>query len=116
MRHAGNGGHLPDDPFFDPRLGFVSTPATDIFSLGTLLFIILGGHLPFRAGFKGQPVANWRAYEEYVNKRLKAGQFPDVAGLIGRIVIWKCWHHKEDFGFKAILFVAFRVDKHVSER
>jgi serine/threonine protein kinase len=96
-----NGGHLPDDPFFDPRLGLVTTPATDIFSLGTLLFIILVGHLLFGIGFKGQPFANWRAYEDCVNERFKAGQFPDVAGLIGGNVIKKCWHHKEDFGFKA---------------
>ncbi|KAF2105676.1 kinase-like domain-containing protein [Lophiotrema nucula] len=95
-----NGGHLPDDPFFDPRLGFVSTPATDIFSLGTLLFVILTGHLPFGTGLKGEPFTNWRAYEEHVNERFEAGEFPEVAGLTGGNVIWRCWHHKEDFGFK----------------
>ena len=27
-----DGGHLPDTPFFDPRMKWESTPATDIFS------------------------------------------------------------------------------------
>ncbi|KAF1951658.1 hypothetical protein CC80DRAFT_394763, partial [Byssothecium circinans] len=86
-----NGGHLPDDPFFNLRLGFVSTPATNIFSLGTLLFVILTGHLPFGTGLKGEPFTNWRGYEEHVNKRFEAGELPDMAGLTGGNVIWKCW-------------------------
>jgi serine/threonine protein kinase len=94
------GGHLPDDPFFDPRLGFVSTPATDIFGLGSLLFVILTGNLPFGTGLKGAPFKDLQSYEAYVNNCFGAGQFPVVDGLTGGEVIRRCWHHNEDFGFK----------------
>jgi serine/threonine protein kinase len=39
-----DGGHLPDANFFDPTQEYVSTPATDIFSLGSIFYNILTGH------------------------------------------------------------------------
>ncbi|KAH8723528.1 kinase-like domain-containing protein, partial [Phaeosphaeriaceae sp. PMI808] len=72
-----NGGYLPGGP----RLGFVSTLATDIFSLGSMLFIILTGYLPFTTGLDGEPFTNRRFYKEYVNESFKAGEFPVVTGL-----------------------------------
>ncbi|ETS84061.1 hypothetical protein PFICI_05937 [Pestalotiopsis fici W106-1] len=42
-----DGGHLPDTPFFDPRLRWLSTQATDIFSLGSISILLRWdtGHL-----------------------------------------------------------------------
>jgi hypothetical protein len=39
-------------------------------------------------------------YEEHVNECFEAVEVPDVARLMSGNVIWRCWHHKEDFGFK----------------
>jgi len=95
-----NGGHFPDDPFFDPRLGLVSTLATDIFSLGSMLFVVLTGNLPFGTGLKGEPFDDLQSYEVHVNECFKRGGFPVVAGLTGGDIIRRCWHHDEDSGFK----------------
>ncbi|KAJ2899199.1 kinase [Zalerion maritima] len=43
-----DGGHLPDAPFFDPRMKWESTPATDIFSLGSVFYTIQTGYWPYR--------------------------------------------------------------------
>nr|KMM68416.1 hypothetical protein CPAG_04743 [Coccidioides posadasii RMSCC 3488] len=49
-----DGGHLPDSGFFDPRKPWVSTKATDIFSLGSVLYTIMTGHWPYKcAGLFG---------------------------------------------------------------
>ena len=41
-------GHLPDPGFFDPTQKDLSTPATDIFSLGSIFYAVLTGHWPYR--------------------------------------------------------------------
>lgn len=107
-----DGKHFPDDPFFDPRLGFVSTPATDIFSLGSLLFVILTGNLLFASGLKGEPFDDMQSYEVYVNERFKNGDFPDVTGLIGGDVIQRCWRHNEDSGLKTTADVLSALRSH----
>ena len=45
-----NESHIPDDPFFDPRLPWESTAAVDIFSLESIIYTIMTGHWPYREG------------------------------------------------------------------
>src|SRR5450432_1769231 len=44
-----DGGHLPDSGFFNPRKPWVSTEATDIFSLGSIFYTIMTGHWPYKS-------------------------------------------------------------------
>ncbi|CZS96270.1 uncharacterized protein RCO7_04970 [Rhynchosporium graminicola] len=86
--------HLPDDPFFDPRLPWESTPAIDIFSLGSIVYTILTGYWPYREGPPPVTVEDQNVYETYVNKMFAAGIFPDVSLLEGGKVIKGCWDHQ----------------------
>ncbi|WVN91200.1 uncharacterized protein L203_106457 [Cryptococcus depauperatus CBS 7841] len=88
-----DGGHLPDIPFSDPQMGSESTPATDIFSLGSIFYAILTGYWPFL----DRP-PKWTSTEDYfdyyhrVVELLKQRKFPDVTGLDGGDVIKGCWN------------------------
>ena len=86
-----DGGHLPDDPFFNPTLGFVSTPATDIFSLGSILYTILTGHWPYKSPGPFNTPEDMYNYQSKVNALFSQGHFPDVAGLTGGRVVMGCW-------------------------
>ena len=86
-----DGGHLPDDPFFDPTLGFVSTPATDIFSLGSVLYTILTGHWPYKLPGLFNTPEEMYSYQSKVNALFSQGQFPDVTELTGEKVVMGCW-------------------------
>ncbi|WVN89513.1 uncharacterized protein L203_104738 [Cryptococcus depauperatus CBS 7841] len=87
-----DGGHLPDVPFGDPQMGSESTPATDIFSLGSIFYAILTGYWPFL----NRP-PKWASTEDYfdfyhrVVELLRQRKFPDVSGLDGGDVIKGCW-------------------------
>ncbi len=70
-----NGGHLPDDPFFDPRMPWEATPATDIFSLGSIFYTILTGNWPYREGPPPVTVKDKNTYETLVNELFTAGKF-----------------------------------------
>ena len=88
-----NDYHLPDDPFFDHRMPWVSTQATDIFSLGSIVYTVQTGHWPYREG--PPPVTEEKAsYESEVQKLMKAGDFPDVSKLSGGNVIKGSWDHQ----------------------
>jgi serine/threonine protein kinase len=89
-----NGGHLPDDPFFDPRMPWESTPATDIFSLGSIFYTILTGYWPYREGPPPVTVKDKNTYETRVNELFTAGKFPDVSKLSGGNIIKRCWDHQ----------------------
>jgi len=85
---------LPDDPFFDPRMPWVSTPATDIFSLGSIIYTILTGYWPYREGPPPLSMEDKIAYEKEVNMSFRAGKFPDVSKLSGGNVIKGCWDYR----------------------
>jgi serine/threonine protein kinase len=88
-----DGGHLPEDPFFDPTQGDTSTPATDIFSLGSILYTILAGHLPHKP--PGQfGLGEEDRYRTHVYQLFARGEFPEVTNLIAGSVVMGCWKKK----------------------
>lgn len=85
--------HLPDDPFFDPRLPWDdSTPAIDIFSLGSIIYTITTGHWPYRQSPMVEE--DKEAYNTKVIQMFTEGAFPDVSALRGGKVIEGCWNHQ----------------------
>ncbi|WVN88940.1 uncharacterized protein L203_104155 [Cryptococcus depauperatus CBS 7841] len=87
-----DGGHLPDLPFGDPQMGSESTPATDIFSLGSIFYAILTGYWPFLdRPPKWTSTEDFLAYHNRAVELLKQRKFPDVSGLDGGDVIKGCW-------------------------
>jgi serine/threonine protein kinase len=86
-----DGGHLPDDPFFDPTQACVSTPATDIFSLGSIFYTILTGRWPYRPSGPFKTAEDKYEYQRMVNSLFRRRKFPDVTGLIGGRVVMGCW-------------------------
>jgi serine/threonine protein kinase len=42
--------HLPYSPFFDLQMPWESTPATNILSIGSVVYTILTGYWPYREG------------------------------------------------------------------
>lgn len=93
-----NGGKLPDDPFFDPRAPWVATLATDVFSLGSIIYTILTGHWPHREGASPVTREDEIAYEAEVIALFTDGKFPDLTNVIGREVIQGCWDHQYGTG------------------
>jgi serine/threonine protein kinase len=89
-----NVNHLPDEPFFDPQMPWTSTPATDIFSLGSIFYTIFTGHWPYRKGQPPVAAEEKNTYETQVNEFFAAGIFPDVSNLSGGNVIKGCWQHQ----------------------
>ena len=87
-------GHLPDAGFFDPTQGYVSTLATDIFSLGSIFYTILTGHWPYKSPGPFKTTEEMDKYNQKVDLLFKQGKFPDVGGLIGGKVVMGCWTKK----------------------
>ncbi|KAF2271830.1 kinase-like protein [Westerdykella ornata] len=85
------GGHLPDDPFFDPTQPWISTPATDIFSLGSIFYTILTGHWPYKSCGSFETGEGKYDYQRRVNALFSQKKFPDVTGLAGGKVVMGCW-------------------------
>ena len=88
-----DGGHLPDDPFFDPRLPWESTPAIDIFSLGSIFHTILTGYWPYRTSPPPSDESKFE-YQTEVNTLFEQGRFPNLSKLTGGKVIQGCWNHQ----------------------
>jgi serine/threonine protein kinase len=89
-----DGGHMPDTPFFDPRITcWESKPATDIFSLGSVIYVIMTGYWPFRTSPPPSTAKDMDVYRDEVDKLFKKGAFPDVSGLQGGDLIWGCWEY-----------------------
>ncbi|KAF4975445.1 hypothetical protein FZEAL_7765 [Fusarium zealandicum] len=81
------GGNLPDAGFFDPRHGLTPTPATDIFSLGSVFFTITYGHWPHWDN-EEPPL-----YQVKVDDLFSRGEFPPVDHITGPIIN-SCWKGK----------------------
>lgn len=86
-----DGGHLPDSGFFDPRKPWVSTKATDIFSLGSIFYTILTDHWPYRSPGPFASVEDKLAYADMVDELFSLSKFPSTDGLMGSFVIQGCW-------------------------
>lgn len=85
-----DGGHLPDSGFFDPNAAWSSTPSTDIFSVGSILYAILTGHWPYR----DRRLSCFEEMEEYakhVDACFRDRKFPDTRGLHAGNIISGCW-------------------------
>lgn len=86
-----DGGHLPDSGFFDPRSAWVSTEATDIFSLGSVFYTIMTGHWPYKSPGPFESVEEKCRYEEKVDALFLQGKFPTTEHLLGSGIIQGCW-------------------------
>ena len=89
-----DGGHLPDEGFYGPTVETESSPALDIFSLGSIYYTIMAATWPFRSpgGFKcGEDKAK---YEQEVHALFRQRIYPDVSTLLGGEVILGCWKKK----------------------
>ncbi|EER39181.1 conserved hypothetical protein [Histoplasma capsulatum H143] len=86
-----DGGHLPDSGFFNPRKPWVSTKATDIFSLGSVFYTIITGHWPYKSAGPFRSLKEKLSYGERVDELFSLGKFPPVEGLIGGDIIQDCW-------------------------
>lgn len=87
-----DGGCLPDGPFYHPAFGFESSPALDIFGLGSLFYTILTGCWPYRS-IPGPPetIEEKLRYEKEVAEAFNEGKHPDLTGIAGETVILACW-------------------------
>lgn len=86
-----DGGHLPDSGFFNPRKPWVSTEATDIFSLGSVFYIIMTGHWPYKSPGPFSSVEEKIAYDDMVDELFVSEKFPFIDNLVGGSVIQGCW-------------------------
>jgi len=83
---------FPDGPFYHPTFGFNSSPALDIFGLGSLFYTILTGHWPYRST-PGPPetIDEKITYEKELAEAFNEGRYPDVTRIVGGSVILACW-------------------------
>ena len=86
-----DGGCLPDGPFYNPKMGTTSTPALDIFGLGSLSYTIMTGYWPYRPSPAPFTVDEKVRYEAMVQSMILRGNFPDVSCLVGGIIISGYW-------------------------
>lgn len=86
-----DGGHLPDSGFFNPCKPWVSTEALDIFSLGSVFYMIMTVHWPYRSPGPFNSVEEMNSYEDRVDNLFASQSFPSVVGLTGGAVIQGCW-------------------------
>jgi serine/threonine protein kinase len=87
-----DGGCLPDGPFYHPSFGLKSTPALDIFGLGSLFYTILTGHWPYRSSSGSPQTIDERvAYEKEVVEAFNQEKYPDLTRVVGGSVILACW-------------------------
>lgn len=86
-----DGRHLPNSGFFNPCKPWVSTEATDIFSLGSVLYTIMTGHWPYKSPGPFNSIEEMMAYGDMVDKLFASSRFPSVDNLVGGAIIQGCW-------------------------
>jgi len=86
-----DGNQLPDPGFFDPNAEWVSTIATDIFSIGSVLYSIVSGHWPHRGLGPFKSAEDYKTYDKQVEEYFRNQQYPDIDGLFGGTIILNCW-------------------------
>lgn len=78
------GKHLPDPGFFNPNSEWVSSPATDIFTIGSILFTIVTGNWPHRGPGPFKATEEMEIHDQHVEELFRQSKFPDVEGLFWR--------------------------------
>ncbi|KKY13735.1 putative protein kinase-like domain [Phaeomoniella chlamydospora] len=86
-----DGGHLPDSGFFDPNLGSKFPQMQDLFSLGSVCFMILTGAWPFRSPGPFDSIEEKEEYEERTDYLFRQEIYPDVTALAGGKTVLGCW-------------------------
>lgn len=86
-----DGGSLPDWGFFDPNSEPESSEVADIFSIASILYTILTGHWPYRRPGPFETGEELEEYRQLVDGLFRRGEFPDLDGIWGGVVIMKCW-------------------------
>jgi serine/threonine protein kinase len=98
-----DGGHMPDTPFFDPRITpWESKPATDVFCVGSILYVIMTGYWPFRISAPPSTAQDMDNYRDKVDELFMQGIFPDTSGLQGAGVIEGCWTYRYNSAAEAL--------------
>ncbi|OJD17704.1 hypothetical protein AJ78_02229 [Emergomyces pasteurianus Ep9510] len=80
--------HILNSGFFNPWKTWVSTKATDIFSLESVFYTIMTDHWPYKSAGPFRSLKKKLSYGERV---FSLGMFPPVEGLIGGDIIQGCW-------------------------
>ena len=70
---------------------WVSTTETDVFALGSVFYVIMTGHWPYRSPGAFVDVDEWNEYNDKVNELFMKKEFPDVGSLIGGDIVRDCW-------------------------
>ena len=88
-----SGETLPDAGFFDPRDPWVTTVATDIFSLGSVMYTIMVGHLPHGSpgSYMFKSFEEKSSYEARVDRLFSSNTWPNVDHIEGGKVMLGCW-------------------------
>ncbi|KAL2820640.1 kinase-like domain-containing protein [Aspergillus granulosus] len=86
-----DGGHLPDSGFFNPSKPWVSTEATDIFSLGSIFYTIMTDHWPYRSPGPFTSVEEKLSYCDKVDELFSSNKFPSTDQVVGGPIIQGCW-------------------------
>jgi serine/threonine protein kinase len=81
-----DGMQLPDSGFFDPNAEWVATIATDIFSVGSVLYIIVLGHWPYR-----DPVP-FKLNDEYCNYNELVDQHFKIRSIRCQWTFWRFYY------------------------
>jgi serine/threonine protein kinase len=115
-----DGGRLPDSGFFNPCKPWVSTEATDIFSLGSVFYTIMTGHWPYKPPGPFNSMEEMRTYEDMVDELFASSKYPSADDLVGGAVIQGCWTERytdvgaliqdQDSSFKKSSIIAERSD------